>query len=99
MSSRELGALPSPCERSERRGGGGGGGGWQGRAEKSAAVQTFSLRRVAAMVLRYWYLLRSSFARLIELVYWPAVQMLLWGFLQNYLAGQGGLFAKAAGLL
>ena len=36
------------------------------------------------MVLRYWYLLRSSWARLIELIYWPAVQMLMWGFLQTY---------------
>ena len=60
---------------------------------------TFSPRRVAAMVLRYWYLLRSSFARLIELIYWPAVQMLMWGFLQTYLAGQASLYAQAGGML
>ena len=65
----------------------------------SAMVQTFSPRRVGAMVLRYWYLLRSSFARLIELIYWPAVQMLMWGFLQTYLAGQTGLYARAGGVL
>jgi ABC-2 type transport system permease protein len=62
-------------------------------------VQTFSPRRVGAMVLRYWYLLRSSFARLIELIYWPAVQMLMWGFLQTYLAGQSSLYARAGGVL
>ena len=59
----------------------------------------FSPRRVAAMVLRYWYLLRSSWARLIELIYWPAVQMLMWGFLQTYLAGQASLYARAGGVL
>jgi ABC-2 type transport system permease protein len=59
----------------------------------------FSPRRVAAMVLRYWYLLRSSFSRLIELIYWPTVQMLMWGFLQTYLAGQASLYARAAGVL
>ena len=59
----------------------------------------FSLRRTAAMVLRYWYLLRSSFPRLIELIYWPAVQMLMWGFLQTYLAGQASLYAQAGGML
>src|SRR3954469_2936281 len=59
----------------------------------------FSPRRVAAMVLRYWYLLRSSFARLIELIYWPTVQMLMWGFLQTYLAGQASLYAQAGGVL
>ena len=57
----------------------------------------FSPRRVAAMVLRYWYLLRSSFARLIELIYWPAVQMLMWGFLQLYISQNAGFFAKAGG--
>jgi ABC-2 type transport system permease protein len=65
----------------------------------SAATIAFAPRRVAAMVLRYWYLLRSSFARLIELIYWPAVQMLMWGFLQTYLAGQASLYARAGGVL
>src|SRR5215470_8203703 len=65
----------------------------------SQAAQMFSLRRVAAMVLRYWYLLRSSVARLAELIYWPAVQMLMWGFLQSYLAGQTNLYARAGGVL
>src|SRR6476469_10914517 len=63
------------------------------------ATPMFSLRRVAAMVLRYWYLLRSSFARLIELIYWPTVQMLMWGFLQTYLAGQTSVYARAGGVL
>src|SRR6476659_10819278 len=65
----------------------------------SEVAQAFSARRVAAMVLRYWYLLRSSFARLIELIYWPAVQMLMWGFLQTYLAGQTSLYSRAGGVL
>ena len=63
----------------------------------SQAVQMFSLRRVAAMVLRYWYLLRSSWPRLLELMYWPAVQMLMWGFLQLYVSENSGFFAKAGG--
>jgi len=57
------------------------------------------LRRIGAMVLRYWYLLRSSWARLTELIYWPAVQMLMWGFLQTYLAQQTSTFARAGGVL
>jgi ABC-2 type transport system permease protein len=58
----------------------------------------FSIRRMSAMVLRYWYLLRSSWARLVELIYWPAVQMLMWGFLQTYIAEQASMFAKAGGV-
>jgi ABC-2 type transport system permease protein len=52
-------------------------------------------RRVGAMVLRYWYLLRSSWPRMLELIYWPAVQMFMWGFLQLYISSNAGFFARA----
>src|SRR5215471_1870141 len=58
---------------------------------------TISWRRIAAMIERYWYLLRSSWPRLLELVYWPAVQMLMWGFLQLYIGQNAGYFARAGG--
>ena len=56
-----------------------------------------SPHRVGAMVLRYWYLLRSSWPRLLELIYWPAVQMLMWGFLQLYVDQNASFFARAGG--
>ena len=56
-----------------------------------------SARRIGAMVLRYWYLLRSSWPRLLELIYWPAVQMFMWGFLQVYIGQNAGFFARAGG--
>ena len=59
----------------------------------------FSINRVYALVLRYTYLLRSSWPRLLELVYWPAVQMLTWGFIPVYLANTSGKAAFAAGTL
>jgi ABC-2 type transport system permease protein len=58
----------------------------------------FSLNRVAAMVRRYWYLLRSSWPRILDLIYWPTVQMLMWGFLQIYVAQNAGFFARAGGV-
>jgi ABC-2 type transport system permease protein len=56
----------------------------------------FSPRRVGAMILRHWYLLRSSWPRLFELVYWPAVQMFMWGFLQLGVAKMPGALAGTA---
>jgi ABC-2 type transport system permease protein len=56
-----------------------------------------SRRRIGAMIARYWYLLRSSWPRLLELIYWPAVQMLMWGFLQLYIGENSGFFARAGG--
>ena len=49
-------------------------------------------------MLRYWYVIRSSWPRTAELIYWPLVQMLMWGFLQSYLAQTASFAAKAAGL-
>jgi ABC-2 type transport system permease protein len=58
----------------------------------------FSVNRVGAMVRRYWYLLRSSWPRILDLIYWPTVQMLMWGFLQLYVSQNGGLFAQVSGV-
>jgi ABC-2 type transport system permease protein len=57
-----------------------------------------ALRRIGGMVLRHWYVIRSSVPRTAELVFWPLVSMLMWGFLQTYLARTTGLAARAAGL-
>jgi ABC-2 type transport system permease protein len=66
--------------------------------------QTFSLvslaqsaRRIGAMVLRYSYLLKSSWPRLLELIYWPMLQLITWGFVQNDIADNAGFFARAGG--
>ena len=64
---------------------------------RAGAGPMLSARRIGAMVLRYWYLLRSSWPRILELIYWPAVQMLMWGFLQLYIANNAGFFARAGG--
>lgn len=58
-----------------------------------------SARRVAAMVRRYAVLVLGSAPRMIELMYWPLLQMLMWGFLQTHLAASTSLYANAAGLL
>jgi ABC-2 type transport system permease protein len=56
-----------------------------------------ALHRIGAMILRYWYLLISSWPRLLELVYWPALQIVTWGFLQSYISQNAGFFARAGG--
>lgn len=58
-----------------------------------------ALHRINAMVLRYWYLLMSSWPRLLELIYWPALQIITWGFLQSYIAQNDSFFARAGGTL
>ena len=58
-----------------------------------------SLRRIYALVLRHTYLLRSSGPRILELVYWPTVQMILWGFITVFMVGHSSWVAQASGVL
>jgi ABC-2 type transport system permease protein len=58
-----------------------------------------SLGRVWAMLLRYLYLLRSSWPRALELLYWPTLQMLIWGFMSQFLYVNSNYVFRAFGVL
>lgn len=49
----------------------------------------FSFNAVSALVLRYIFLYTRHPVRFIELIFWPLVDLLVWGFLTLYLKGQG----------
>src|ERR1700759_5317692 len=55
--------------------------------------------RIGAMILRYWYILVSSWPRMLELVYWPMLQIITWGCLQTYITANAGTLAGAGGVL
>jgi ABC-2 type transport system permease protein len=59
----------------------------------------YSLRRIVAMVLRHAYLLRRSWPRVLELMYWPTAQMILWGFITLFFISHSSWVAQAAGVL
>lgn len=59
----------------------------------------FAPRRIAAMALRYLYLLRSSWTRIVELAYWPIMQMIMWGFMTEFLLRSESPVLKASGML
>ena len=49
--------------------------------------------RVQAILIRHLYLYQRSIPRLMDIFYWPVMELLLWGFLTRYLekAGLGGV--------
>jgi ABC-2 type transport system permease protein len=51
------------------------------------------------MLLRYLYILRSSWPRTLELLYWPTLQMLIWGFMSQFLRQNSSYVAQAFGVL
>jgi ABC-2 type transport system permease protein len=61
--------------------------------------RNFDLRRIGFMGLRYLFLLRSSWTRIVELAYWPIMQMVLWGFMSQFLLTSASPVIKTAGML
>src|ERR1700719_562096 len=49
-----------------------------------------NIQRTGAIVLRQYYLLRGSPARVLPLFAWVAIDMVLWGFITRYLNGVTG---------
>ncbi|HWP34771.1 MAG TPA: ABC transporter permease [Thermodesulfobacteriota bacterium] len=71
----------------------------RGTEAARAAGPAFSPRRVGGLVLRQLYLLRGSWPRALELVYWPTVQIVLWGFITLFLATTSSYVAQVPGVL
>lgn len=46
-----------------------------------------SITRIAAVVLRQYYLLRSSLTRFVPIFIWVGLDIVLWGFFTQYLSG------------
>ncbi len=51
------------------------------------------------MALRYLYLLRGSWPRILEQAYWPTVQMIMWGFITQFFITNSSWVAHATGVL
>ncbi|TCZ64028.1 ABC transporter permease [Roseicella aquatilis] len=59
-----------------------------------------ALRRIWGLIYRHLALYRRSWPRVLELMYWPVLQMVVWGFVTAYLAGvQNNVTSVAAGVL
>ena len=59
-----------------------------------------SLRRIWGLLYRHLALYRGSWPRLLELTYWPILNMCIWGFTASFLAARtGNALAVAGGML
>ena len=44
-----------------------------------------NFNKIYALGLRHIYLIMNSFPRILDLIYWPTVQIFLWGFISKFL--------------
>ncbi len=56
-------------------------------------------QRLLGLMLRHLYLLRSSWTRVFDLVYWPILQMIVWGFITVFLQNNSSWVLRAGGIL
>jgi ABC-2 type transport system permease protein len=64
--------------------------------------QGSSARRIGAMLARHFFLIRKSWPRLLSFAYYPVMQLLMWGFVTQYLGPQSasqGVLQAVPGIL
>ena len=48
-----------------------------------------NIGRISSLIARHLFLYRRSFPRLLEIFYWPLLDLVVWGFITIYLAQEG----------
>ncbi len=55
--------------------------------------------KIFALTLRHVYLIKGSFPRIIDLIYWPTVQIFLWGFISKFFTLNSSLYENTVGVI
>ena len=55
--------------------------------------------RIYALFLRHFYLIKSSFPRLLDLIYWPTIQIVLWGFISKFFTMYSDFYNNTVGII
>ena len=58
-----------------------------------------SIVRIYGLFLRHFYLITRSFPRVLDLIYWPSIQITLWGFISNFFATHSTYYNNAVGVI
>ena len=55
--------------------------------------------RIYALSIRHLYLIKSSFPRILDLIYWPTIQILLWGFISQFFTMYSDYYNNTIGVI
>ena len=55
--------------------------------------------RMYGLFLRHFYLITRSLPRILDLIYWPSIQITLWGFISNFFADHSTYYNGAVGVI
>ena len=58
-----------------------------------------NLGRIYGLFLRHFFLITRSFPRILDLIYWPTIQITLWGFISNFFSTYSSYYSNAVGVI
>ena len=58
-----------------------------------------SFNRIYALCLRHYFLIKGSFPRVLDLIYWPSIQLFLWGFISKFFSLNSDFYNDTIGVI
>ncbi len=58
-----------------------------------------NFNRMYGLFLRHFYLIKSSFPRILDLIYWPSIQIILWGFISKFFSTYSDYYNNTVGII
>ena len=58
-----------------------------------------SWNKIFALSLRHVYLIKGSFPRILDLIYWPTIQIFLWGFISKFFTLNSSFYENTVGII
>ena len=58
-----------------------------------------NFNKMYALGLRHLYLISNSFPRVLDLIYWPTVQIFLWGFISKFFTLNSDYYSNTVGII
>ena len=58
-----------------------------------------NLNKIFALSLRHIYLIKGSFPRILDLIYWPTIQIFLWGFISKFFTLNSSFYENTVGFI
>ena len=55
--------------------------------------------KIYGLSLRHIYLIKSSFPRILDLIYWPSIQVFLWGFISEFFTMSSNYYSNTVGII
>ena len=58
-----------------------------------------NFNRIYGLFLRHFFLIKSSFPRILDLIYWPSIQIILWGFISKFFTTYSDYYNNTVGVI